>query len=149
MVLILGLVTVVMGVGAGNAEAKDLFVAPGGSDSVSYAGNDINNPWATPQKAWYSAQAGDTVFFRQGRYTISTMINTKSSGNNGTADSPITFRNFEGEEVTFASSLARVFNIEKNYTQVRGIRCEGGGTFFYVGYDTSATNFKYPTAPPG
>ncbi|SCX96729.1 hypothetical protein SAMN05216233_102341 [Desulfoluna spongiiphila] len=131
------------GVGAADSGAKSLYVAPGGSDSVSYDGNTIDKPWASPRQAWFNARAGDTVYFRGGTYTISSEIDTKSSGYDGTAGSPITFRNYETEDVTFVSTLgsAKVFDIERNYNVVKGINFRGGGIFFHVGYNTTATHF--------
>ncbi len=41
------------------------YVAVNGNDAAS---GNIKNPWKTPEKAFREAQAGDTVFFRGGRY---------------------------------------------------------------------------------
>jgi len=123
--------------------AKDLFVATDGSDSVTYENNDINNPWLTVEKGWYNALAGDVVYFRTGTYVITTTIDTKSQGANGTAENPITFRNYSQEEVTFSSELSdNVFKIQKNYNYVQGIACEGKATFFWLGEDLSASHFE-------
>ena len=78
-----------------SASAKNLYVATTGSDSVTYANNSISTPWASWSKAFSSALAGDTVYFRGGTYTISSTIN----GRNGTSSSPITFSNYPGEQV--------------------------------------------------
>ncbi len=91
------------------AMAKELYVdVSRGSDSVSYAQNNANNPWASiGRAAWgasnrnspnssQAAQAGDTVHVAGGTYST-----TQGSGeryepiynpvNNGTPGNPITF----------------------------------------------------------
>jgi len=47
------------------------------------------SPWATPQKAAKTAQAGDTVYFEDGNWVLSDRVRF---GNKGTATSPITFK---------------------------------------------------------
>ena len=87
--------------------AETYYVAPtGGSDSN--AGTNINAPWATWQKAFETAQAGDTVYFRGGVWYPTdfavgnsvTFIATRQVpevyegslyGHNGTAENPICF----------------------------------------------------------
>lgn len=75
------------------AQAKVYYVAPkGGSDK--YAGTDINYPWATWQKAFDNAFAGDTVYFLGGIYYNMTTVYhdpDNSQGHNGTRDNPICF----------------------------------------------------------
>lgn len=85
--------------------AKDLFVSTDGDDTFSHADNDIHHPWRTVEKAWYSALAGDTVYFRRGTYVIATRIDTKHRGDNGTAENPIRFMRYGQEEVVFTSDL--------------------------------------------
>jgi hypothetical protein len=124
--------------------AKDLYVSTTGSDSNSYAINDIDHPWATPIRAWGGpdttsaecAKAGDTVYFRAGMYVISSTINTKYFGNNGTEKSPIIFKNYPKEKVVFnGGNLNIVFEIQKNWNIIDGITTVGGITFFRFGYD--------------
>jgi|GEM_PF-990311 len=122
--------------------AKELFVSTTGDDSVTYDNNDINNPWLTPQRAWYSARAGDTIYFRAGTYTIVSQINTRFNGNDGTAVLPITFKNYASENVIFSSSLSAVFEIEKSYNHVEGITFNGGCIWFNIGTDTTTPGFE-------
>jgi len=125
--------------------AKSLYVSTTGSDATTYANNDIDNPWASPQEAWYNAAAGDTVFFRAGTYTITTQINTKFNGNSGTAGSPIVFRSYPGEQATFASYAitGTVFLIEKDYNHVYDIDFTGNAaTWFHLGYDVTGEHFE-------
>lgn len=76
------------------------YVAPsGGSDS--YAGT-ITEPWATWQKAFSTAEAGDTVYFRGGIwhptiYAAPKLQPSQSIGHSGTAGNPICFFNYPGE----------------------------------------------------
>ena len=123
--------------------AKDLFVSTSGSDTVTYEKNSINTPWTSPFKAWQQALAGDTVYFRGGTYNINEMIDTRSLGSaNGTAEKPITFTNYNNENVIFKSPLNVVFRIERNFNYINGINGEGGGIFWLVGKNNSAKNFK-------
>lgn len=64
------------------------------------AGTDIEYPWATWQKAFNTATAGDTVYFRGGTYQPTSKVAaypitgidpTSGYGHNGTYDSPICF----------------------------------------------------------
>jgi len=126
-----------------NCFAKDLYVSNSGSDSVSYANNSISNPWATPKKAWYEARAGDTVYFRDGTYTIASEIDTKFVGHDGTEQNPITFTNYQDEDVLF-DCLVRgspCFDIERTWNVVDGINFNGGWTTFRLGYDSLADHF--------
>jgi len=125
--------------------AKDLFVATNGNDSVSYTNNDINNPWATPAKAWYNALAGDTVYFRAGTYTLTGQINTVSSGNHGTEFNKIEFTCYNDEEVTIKGKgdLVASFEIGKDWNYVHHLNFDGNGDnrIFRVGYDATVEGF--------
>ena len=99
-----------------SASAKNLYVATTGSDSVTYANNSISTPWASWSKAFSSALAGDTVYFRGGTYTISSTIET--NGRNGTSSSPITFSNYPGEQVIVNSTADPVIFMDSQYNQV-------------------------------
>lgn len=124
------------------ADAKALYVSTNGDDSISYEENDISHPWRTPIKAWYNAHPGDIVYFRGGTYAITSQIITKFNGYDGTAQSPITFRNYGSEEVIFQSNLSTVFSIQKKYNHVRGIHFVGASTWFFLGEDISADGFE-------
>jgi len=108
----LGLAAMVLLFGQ-QAFGKDLYVASGGNDAVTYANNAITTPWATPVKAWAEAQAGDTVYFRGGTYLLGVIytdgngeiqtvgVFTRLVGNHGTAEHPIRFVSYPGELATF------------------------------------------------
>lgn len=109
------------------AEAKTLYVDTAtGSDATTYANNDINNKWATIERAaWGSnvyaspntaqaAQAGDTVLITAGTYTVASG-NTGTSGarwlvalnpaNSGASGNPITFRGVGTVEIRLANTI--------------------------------------------
>jgi hypothetical protein len=89
---------------------QTFYVSPStGNDSDS--GLDTTNAWATWQKAFSIAEAGDTVYFRGGVWyptnhayqngvTFIDPTNSQSLGaigHNGTAESPVCFFNYPGE----------------------------------------------------
>lgn len=96
------------------AGARKYFVAPtGGSDT--YPGS-ITQPWATWQKAFNTAKAGDTVYFRGGVWypTSSyltdniTYINPDDNvGYNGEPGKPICYFNYPGETPVLDCSKVR------------------------------------------
>ncbi len=129
---------------------KDLYVSPTGNDSVSYANNGITNPWKTVLKAHQSAQAGDTVYFREGTYTISSVISTVSQGNHGTSASPILFTSYGDEIVIWTSAIAdTVIKVGKNYHHYENLNfvhnpatdTSGEEGFFRTGYEESSIGF--------
>ena len=77
------------------------YVATDGDNGADGA---IGTPWATWQKAFDTAEAGDTVFFRGGTYS-SSVTNGRgiqydpdnSHGNNGTSGNRIVYINYPGE----------------------------------------------------
>lgn len=85
--------------------AKVYYVAPsGGSD---YYPGTITQPWATWQRAFNVALAGDTVYFRGGVWypssayqgdNITYMNPSTGAGHNGLPGKPICFFNYPGEE---------------------------------------------------
>ena len=58
---------------ASPALAATYYVAPDGSDS---AAGTLEAPWATVDYAQTVVTAGDTVYFRGGRYAFTTAVNT-------------------------------------------------------------------------
>jgi len=136
----LGLAAMVLLFGS-SAYAKDLFVATTGNDAVTYANNSITTPWATPARAWAEALAGDTVYFRGGTYLVTEMINTRSTGHDGTSAAPITFTCYGEETVVIDGSVpdGAVIMIQRSYHHIdrltiRG-RLTGAGSVIQIGYD--------------
>lgn len=115
--------------------AKDLYVAPTGSDSVGYDANSIATPWATPHKAWAEARPGDVVYFRGGTYVLTATIDTQSMGYHGTAEAPITFTSYPGETATVdCAAVWTGFSIQKNHNTIRNLRFINYATCFQIGY---------------
>lgn len=78
--------------------AKTYYVAPAGGSDMNPG--TIDRPWATWQKAFDIAHAGDTVYFRGGTWfpTTPTYYHPDHGhGHNGTRDNPICFFNYPGE----------------------------------------------------
>jgi hypothetical protein len=73
------------------------YVAPTGGDD-NYEGT-IDAPWATWRKAFDTAQAGDTVYFRGGVWYPEAFVTYDGnvSGNSGTSSNPISYFNYPGE----------------------------------------------------
>lgn len=71
------------------------------SDSYTREENSITSPWCTIKKAGETAQAGDTVYVKEGVYAGEIII-----ANSGQQDQKIVFRSFPEETVI----LARIFH---------------------------------------
>jgi len=91
--------------GSGNGlMARSYYVAPSGNDNNS---GTIDKPWGTWQKAFNTAEAGDTVYFRggvwyptshaDGGYPITKIDPKAGFGHNGTRSKPVCFFNYPGE----------------------------------------------------
>ncbi len=75
------------------------YIATDGDDDDA---GTIDAPWATWQKGFDEAEAGDTVYFRGGRWNLTAneyvLYNPSGGhGNNGTHSNPIHFFNYPGE----------------------------------------------------
>lgn len=89
------------------AQAKVYFVAPFGDD---HAEGNKEKPFATFGKAQSLAEAGDTVYFRQGRYIVNNEEIQNYSGRyttvfhitkSGRADAPIVYSGYKKENAEF------------------------------------------------
>lgn len=120
MSLYAGLATFSFG---GIAQAKDLYVATNGNDSVSYAANDQANPWQTIGRGISSLQAGDTLYIRSGVYPQPSTIDAKDIAQSGTAASPVTITGFPGEQVVLDLSAVTVWmNLRnKSYWEISNL----------------------------
>jgi hypothetical protein len=79
-----------------SALAADYFVSPTGNDDSS--GTTESKPFLTVRRAVEAAtQPGDTVWIRGGVYPADNWNNQLNLRYSGTADAPITFRNYPGE----------------------------------------------------
>jgi hypothetical protein len=76
----------------------------------------ISSPWCSVSYAWANATNDDVVYYRTGTYTISSEIDVNGGGEN------ITHQNYDGESVTWTSSVAGdVININEPNTVIDGI----------------------------
>ena len=128
------------------------YVAPtGGNDSNP---GTISQPWATWQKAFDAANAGDTVYFRGGVWTPSnyaTLDPTLSHGHVGTHDNPICFFNYPGESPIFdGTNITNGLTIlidHTSYIKFRGITVRNNfqeGTETVVGwYPANGGNYYF------
>lgn len=112
---------------SGNSWAKDLYVATDGSDAVSWAANDINNPWQSVAYAWANAQSNDVVYYRTGSYSITATINVSNGSQN------VTHTNYNDEVITWNSSLIRPIHIREPDTTVDGINVNWTPGLFETG----------------
>jgi hypothetical protein len=129
LIILLSLFTLSVG-------AATYYVAPtGGSDSNL---GTITQPWATWQKGFETAVAGDTVYFRGGTwypithhrpgYAITEIDPDQGIGHNGTHDNPICFFNYSGETPTldcFFASLDNTGNIGLNINEATYLKFKG------------------------
>lgn len=95
-------VATLAGTGA-DTDSRDIFIAPDGDDTAG--DGSISRPWMNLQKAVNEAAPGDVIWCRGGRYHF-TMRD--SSGKltvrlkkSGTAEAPITIRNYADEQPIF------------------------------------------------
>lgn len=91
--------------GARGANAADHYVAPTGSDS---AAGSMAAPWATLSKAASTASAGDTVYFREGSYAVTSQAKLGKSGSSD--DNRIRFFAYEGEHAVLDCSRYQTSN---------------------------------------
>ncbi len=99
------------------------YVAPSGSDSGT---GTIDDPWATPNKAYANMVAGDTVYFRGGIYYLTTNLTITSK--TGTAENPYCYFNYPGETPIFDYSTWA----HSNSTSQRGAFTITSSSYIYV-----------------
>ncbi|WP_054023558.1 DUF1565 domain-containing protein [Bacillus sp. FJAT-28004] len=80
-----------------NAAGTTFYVATNGSDSND--GTSLSTPFLTIQQAALTAQAGDTVYVREGTYR-----ETVTPANSGTTGNKITYQNYMDETVTVSGN---------------------------------------------
>jgi len=107
--------------------ATKKYVATNGNDS---AAGDIGTPWKSWKKAFATAVAGDTVYFRAGTYHVTSIDSIVIAVNSGTAGSPICYFNYPDEvpilDYTGAVPTASVtrgiqLTNDKNYIHLKGL----------------------------
>lgn len=138
------------------ANAKEIFVATDGSNSVSYENNSISNPWQTVEKGLYSIKAGDTLYIREGTYKQNRVLTVHSQYRNknmsgasiimnaesGTEDKPVFIKNYNNENVVLdLKGLPLFLNLDKkSYWNFEGLIFKNAGVVFYVGQDAKTTH---------
>ncbi|GEM_PF-6006379 len=115
----------------GPFEGNQLYVAPGGDDTLSREENTIQTPWESVKQALLNAQAGDVVNFREGSYSISESIATISA-HPGEENNRVVFTNYDTERVLFKDEGGRIF-IDQPYWTFSGINADSSGRFFTMG----------------
>src|SRR5262249_5827012 len=134
-----GLITAAILLASPSARAATTYyVAPGGSDTA--AGTKAE-PWASIARAQTAAMAGDTVYFRDGRYsytagmtpcssqtaTINAIVLSKS----GTPNNPIRYWAYPGEVPIFDfsgikdSCRVKGFDVTGNFIHLKGLEVTG------------------------
>ncbi len=119
---------------AGNAETY--FVATYGNDDNT---GTFDKPWATWQKAFETAHAGDTVYFRGGVYYKLTpesadIVPRDGHGNSGTADNYIHYLNYPGETPILDCSLILPNRPNgENYEYNAGLYIDGASYLHFRG----------------
>ena len=115
--------------------ANTYYVSPTGNDSNP---GTLAAPWATWQKAFNTANAGDTVYFRGGVYMVDKsgfgnnihMISPSAGiGHDGTTGNPINYFNYPGEVPILDCNLIAttgnfntgIFLNQVNYLHFRGL----------------------------
>ena len=113
---------------SGPALASTYYMAPDGSDLAT---GTIDAPWATVQYAQTVVAAGDTVYFRGGRYAFTTAVNTCAGNTAATVDSillsksgdpgnPINYWAYPGERPVFDfSGVTDMGNYNCRHTGIR------------------------------
>ena len=89
------------GLGQEVEPGASLYVSPDGNDNNS---GSLNAPFRTIQHAIDNAQAGDVISIRKGTYRERLKIEEL----NGREDAPITFENYQNEEVVLSLSLIHI-----------------------------------------
>ena len=108
--------------------ATDYYVdkeSIGGTCSDSNPGTSESQPWCTIRKSNSVLQAGDTAYIRQGIYTDNDGGAIINPDNSGSAGNPITYTNYQDEEVILRSvtddTLTRGAFINRNYITINGL----------------------------
>lgn len=121
------------------AHATVFYVAPDGNDRAS--GVSPGTPWQTVQRAQQSAQAGDTVYFRGGRYVVTSGVNrcaTRTDTVNavildksGGEGKPIRYWAYPGETPVFDFSAmkhdcrVKGFDVTGSWLHLKGLEVTG------------------------
>lgn len=116
-------------------QARQLYLSPTGSDSNN--GLTPATAWQTPNYAFNTLVAGDTLWVAGGTYVIPASSGTIKSKNAGTQNSPIKVFAIRGEKPVFdcsafrnwgnESSTFRGMDLRQSWWHVRGIKIYRAG----------------------
>lgn len=122
-----------------SAHASVFYVAPDGNDRA--AGRNVETAWQTVQRAQQSVQAGDTVYFRGGRYAFTSgvnrcatrtdTVNAVTLDKSGVQGKPIRYWAYPGEKPVFDFSPMRDdcrvkgFNVTGSWLHLKGLEVTG------------------------
>jgi hypothetical protein len=121
-----------------------IYVATDGNDSTG--DGSITTPYLTISKAASVVAAGQTIFVRSGTYTEAVTIDA-----DGTAEAPITLRNYPGETVvidgggTLPESYTGLITVNGDYVTVRGLQITNSA-FWATGVYGQHCTLSYLTA---
>jgi hypothetical protein len=101
------------------AQAATSYCIDGSTGDDSQEGT-VEKPWKSLAKAAAILQAGDTVLLRAGTYLLTEQVHPKNSG---TKDAPITFANYQQEEVLINGGQGTCFTLQfRAYIAFRGLK---------------------------
>jgi hypothetical protein len=101
------------------AQAATSYCIDGATGDDAQAGT-VEKPWKSLAKAAATLQAGETVLLRGGTYLLTEQVHPKNSG---TKDAPITFANYQQEEVIINGGPGTCFTLQGSaYIAFRGLR---------------------------
>lgn len=132
----------------GETPPEGYFIAPTGSDTTG--DGSIGYPWATLNKFYTVAAAGDTLYCRGGSYSV---FGTRWVTNVGTSGSPITIMAYPDETPVFnGTEMILAFDGGAAYHVVDGITfsasvASGGGGVLWVGNGASVASGPPATGP--
>ena len=132
------LLSIILLATASAGQAADYYVAPNGDDA---APGTKAAPWRSIARAQTGVQAGDTVYFRGGRYaytagvnrcaTRTDTVNAITLDRSGRRDKPIRYWAYRGEIPVFDFSAmkddcrVKGFNVTGSWLQLKGLEVTG------------------------
>lgn len=118
-----------------NIKARQLYLSTNGNDSKD--GLTLSTAWGTPNYAFNTLVAGDTLWVAGGTYTIPSSAGTVKAKNLGTQSNPVKVFAIHGEKPVFdcsafrnwgnESSTYRGMDLRRDWWHVRGIKIYRAG----------------------
>ncbi len=108
--------------------SKIYYVSPSGSDNNN--GTSVNTAFATPQKAAYIVNPGDTVLVMNGTYTRNDLTQNNMGHilqiyRSGNSDKWIRFQNYPGHKPKIIAKSWDGINVNSDYIIVEGFEIQG------------------------